>query len=109
MLTPIKLKIPKINNIDRCKNFITFSPNSKDSNYTTYIKDKSLTNYFKNKNGKNINIYKSNNLNICDTFSNKIKNKGNKTKNLLLSSLFYLPYKHYKYNNNNHSIKINQN
>ena len=112
MLTPIKFKIPKINNIDRCKNFITFSPNSKDSNYTTYIKDKSLTNYFKNKNGnynkiiktKNINIYKSNNLSICDTFSNKIKNKGNKTKNLLLSSLFYLSYKHYKYNNN-HSIK----
>ena len=47
MLTPIHLTIPKINNIDKTKNYITFSPNSKDSNYSTYIKDKSLTSYFK--------------------------------------------------------------
>ena len=111
MLTPIHLTIPKINNIDKTKNYITFSPNSKDSNYSTYIKDKSLTSYFKNKNRNNsknlnnnyISIYnsnifktynllskgKNNNLNIKEKSN---KNKRNKIKNLLLTSLFNLPY-----------------
>ena len=118
MLTPNHQKIPKINNIDKAKNYITFSPNSKDSNYSPYIKDKSLTNYFKSKNRNNnkivnnnyMNLYnsnafktynilsnsKDNNLNINEKTN---KNKRNKIKNLLLTSLFNLPYMNSKQHN----------
>lgn len=115
MLSPIKLKVPKIYKIDTNKKYLTNSPNSKDSNYTSYTKEQSLTNYIKNKNSNHINsiiinnkhynmnktsIFNQNNI-ISDIkynslFFNSIsklnKTKIDKKKNILLSSLFNLPH-----------------
>ena len=113
MLSPIKLNIPKINIIESTKKYISVSPSSKDSNYSSYTKEQSLINSYKSKkkilytllNTNNyFNINKSNiskQFNTLSTIkSNSIylnstskvnKTKKNKTKNVLLTSLFNLP------------------
>ena len=111
MLCPSNFKVPKLN-LNSVKNYTISSPNSKDSNYTSYTNDKSLTNYFKKKrpdinriindnyfNINKINIIKQNNT-ISNTYHKKFyynsenkknKAKKNKVKNVLLNSLFNLP------------------
>ena len=113
MLSPIKLNIPKINIIESTKKYISVSPSSKDSNYSSYTKEQSLINSYKSKkkilytllNTNNyFNINKSNISKQFNTLStikyNSIylnstskvnKTKKNKTKNVLLTSLFNLP------------------
>ena len=111
MHTPLKIKIPKLNNLDSAKKYMTYSPNSKDSNYINYTKEQSITNYFKKTNNpyikKNSNKFfsldKSNIFGHFNTFSN-IKNNNsynnsilnnislvNNNKKILLKSLFNLP------------------
>ncbi len=111
MNTPIKSKIPKINNINSPKKFITYSPTSKDSNYINYTKEKSITNYFKKNNNRNkmqnsnkyFNVDKLNIFKQYNTFSN-IKNNNsysnsvlnhytpiNCNKKIFLNSLYNLP------------------
>jgi hypothetical protein len=117
MHTPLKIKIPKLNNLDSAKKYMTYSPNSKDSNYINYTKEQSITNYFKKTNNPNIkknsnkffSIDKSHIFGHFNTFSN-IKNNNsynnsilnnknninnisliNNNKKILLTSLFNLP------------------
>ena len=136
MLSKNIIKIPKIKNINEAKNNSSFSPTSKDSNYSLYTKEQSITNYLKfNKsnhktidNSNESNLFKEYNKSLYDqpnkiyfktivpnnNNSNKniIKINNNKNKNIFLNSLFNLPTisptlpKSYK-----HSIKnvINRN
>ena len=113
MISPIKLNIPKINILESTKKYITFSPNSKDSNYSSYRKEQLLINPYKSK--KKIlytllntnNYFNTNKSNISKQYNtlstikpssiylnstSKVnKAKINKTKNILLTSLFNLP------------------
>jgi hypothetical protein len=113
MISPIKLNIPKINIIESTKKYITFSPNSKDSNYSSYRKEQLLINPYKSKkkilytllntnncfNANKSNISKHYNtlstINPSSIYLNSTskvnKAKINKTKNVLLTSLFNLP------------------
>ena len=125
MLSSLNFKIPKLN-LKSIKNYNISSPNSKDSNYTSYLNEKSITNYFKNKrpninqiiNDNYFNINKANILNQNKTLLNnnskpfyynseskKNKTKENKVKNILLTSLFNLP----NINNNNSPKNKNKN
>ena len=113
MLSSLNFKIPKLN-LNSLKNYNISSPNSKDSNYTSYTHERSITNCFKNKrpninqiindNYFNININEINTLKQNNTLSTtnhkrfyynseskKKKTKKNKVKNILLTSLFNLP------------------
>ena len=113
MLSSLDFKIPKLN-LNSLKNYNISSPNSKDSNYTSYTHEKSITNYFKSKrpninqiindNYFNIKINQINTLKQDKTLSTtnhktfyynssskKNKAKKNKVKNILLTSLFNLP------------------
>ena len=133
MLSSLNFKIPKLN-LNSIKNNIISSPNSKDSNYTSYTNEKSITNYFKSKtpninkiindnyfniNINQINTLKQNNTLLSTnhkTFYNnseykKRKTKTNKVKNILLTSLFNLPNinnspKNKKNKNNSHFKNI---
>lgn len=132
MLSPIKNKIPKISNIESAKKYITFSPNSKDSNYTSYTKEQLLINPYKSKKKtvftilNNNNYFTTNKSNIFKKYktlsttkkspiyfnstSKMNKKKINKTKNILLTSLFNLPHISPPKNksiNNSPKIRIN--
>ena len=117
MYSSKNLFIPKIKNFDETRKYFNLSPNKEDSNYSSCIKDKNSKNYFKMKSTnlktmKINNIY--NNLNIFnsynsqsnssqnkiynntitpndDLFQKRIKLKINKSKNILLTSLYNLP------------------
>ena len=128
MLSSLNFKIPKLN-IKSITNYNISSPNSKDSNYTSYTNEKSITNYFKNKrpninqiiNDNYFNINKANFLNKNKTLLNnnpkpfyynseskKIKTKANKVKKILLTSLFNLPNINSNNNSPKHKNKINR-
>lgn len=127
MLSPFKSRIPKIEHINTAKKYITYSPNSKDSNYINYTKEQSITNYFKN-NNRNMktvinnayfNINKSNIFRQYNTYSNLKNNNSynntttlnnntqtNNNKKILLTSLFNLPNIPHKYKNKHSSRSI---
>ena len=127
MYSSKNLFIPKIKNFDETRKYFNLSPNREDSNYSSCIKDKNSTNYFKMKstNLKTMKInHIYNNLNIFnsynsqsnssqnkiynntitpndDLFQKRIKLKFNKSKNILLTSLYNLP----QVGSNNNTIK----
>ena len=122
MISPIKIKIQKIYDIDSSKNNFTFSPNSKDSNYSSYTRDKTIINYF-NKKRKNIkSIINNKYLDLKKSFQYKTFSKNKlhfktisnesqiNNKSILLTSLFNLPIIHspkIKKSQNNSKIKNN--
>ena len=126
MLSPFQSRIPKIEHINTAKKYITYSPNSKDSNYINYTKEQSITNYLKN-NNRNMNnvinnayfnINKTNIFRQYNTYSNIKKNNSynnttlnnntqtNNSKKILLTSLFNLPNIPHKDKNKHSSRSI---
>lgn len=131
MLSPKRLKVPKLYNLEISQKCKTFSPYINNINYTSYKKEKSFSNFFKSKKQNNIKTINSkyfirNNSNFSKQYNtinntskklrffNSIlknnKSKKNKVKNILLTSLFNLPHiKSYKNIRNKTDSKFKNN